>query len=302
MPGSLQNKLQQLEVAPPPSVWEKISQQLDNEFVPGDINISTKLDNASITAPTGMWDKINAELNDSITTKEQKRSKVIPLIYQKMAVAALIVGVLITAGLYFLNNNVPESNIVKTIPEKKMPPPIVQEEPKMPDSGSSIVVAQNDKKTKKYQKKSSAHAANDQENYINIIDESDLEYITDPQQAPLYELHTVSALQPVSVSAPPLRDKKGNIILDASLISKPDDEYIVVTGPNGKQTKISSKFLSCLGYINESLTSNDMDLKAVRCRTQFQEWRKKLLAEPAFIPTANNFFDIFELKDLIQEM
>jgi len=45
-----------------------------------------------------------------------------------------------------------------------------------------------------------------------------------------------------------------------------------------------------------------MDSRGIHCKTQFEEWRNRILEQPAFIPTANNFFDIFELKDLIQEM
>jgi hypothetical protein len=74
----------------------------------------------------------------------------------------------------------------------------------------------------------------------------------------------------------------------------------VVTGPNGKQTRISSKFLSCLGYINSRSSENDA--RGSRCISKFDEWRERLIAEPGFIPTANNFFDIFELKDLVQDM
>jgi hypothetical protein len=300
MPGSLQNKLQQFEVAPPPAVWNNIARRLDEEFVTADSRLSEKLDEASVNAPSEIWQKISDELNGE-TDVEVTPRKVVPL-FVRIAVAAAIIGILFVGGLYFLNSNPPENNVVNTVPKKTTRPATVTEplQPKLPDTGSSTVIASNKKQTPKLKKESYRPVPRPR-----IVDEeipSASEYAVNPEQAPLYDLQTVSALQPVSVTAPPLRDKKGNIILDASLISNPDDEYITVTGPNGKQTKISSKFLSCLGYINATGTSYDADTRAIQCKTQFEEWRKRLIAQPAFIPTANNFFDIFALKDLLQEM
>jgi hypothetical protein len=299
MPGSLQNKLQQFEVAPPPAVWDKISRQLDEEFVASDSHLSSKLEDAAITPPAGVWDKVSEQLNNE-TPVEEKPRKVDP-VFAKIAVAAATIGVLFLGGLYFLNSNQHEHKIVKTVPKNTAPPATIArpQEPKLPDTGSSVIVATNQALTPKFKRKINKPLPKPRVVAENILP---ADQMVNPEQAPLYDLHTVSALQPVSVTAPPLRDKKGNIILDASLISNPNDEYITVTGPNGKQTKISSKFLSCLGYINATLTSNEADSRAIQCKTQFEEWRKKILAQPDFIPTANNFFDIFEMKDLIQEM
>ena len=298
MPGSLKNKLQQFEIAPPPAVWDKISRQLDEEFVAADNHLAAKLEATSIAAPAGAWDKINAELTGNTFTEDQP-AKVIPL-FKRIAFAAIVIGILLFAGLYYLNSNKPESNIVKTVPEKTTPSVAATEQPKQPDTGSSTLIAANEKPAPAFTKVNNRPLPKPRIPSQNVA--ATVDHTPNPEQAPLYDLQTVSALQPVSVSAPPLRDEKGNIILDASLISSPDDEYITVTGPNGKQTKISSKFLNCLGYINATLTSNEVDTRAIQCKTQFEEWRKKILAQPAFIPTANNFFDIFELKDLLQEM
>ena len=299
MSALLQNKLQQFEVAPPPAVWDKISSQLDNEFVPGDISVSSKLSNASLAAPADMWDKINAELNSfseqAISTHESnsaERNKTIPL-YRRIAIAAIMIGLLFTAGIYFLNSNEAGKEMVNTVPKRKAPTVVIDN---TPPSLATITPPAFVARRIEYK------APKKRNNNAAVIPAQSEEYTSVPEEAPLYDLQTVSALQPVSVSGPPLRDNKGNIILDASLISNPEDEYIVITGPNGKQTKISSKFLSCLGYMNASPSSIDTDPRVLRCKTQFEEWRKKILAQPGFIPTANNFFDIFELKDMLQEL
>ena len=305
MPGSLKNKLQQFEVAPPPGVWDKISRRLDEEFVASDSEVAARVENASVAPPAGIWDKINSQLSIE-SANEQQPAKVVPL-YRKIAVAAIVIGLLVVGGLYFLNSNKPENNIVATVPEKTAPPAGVpdQQQP-APDTGNNTLIADNASVASKSKSDNTRPVPKPRiiQDATTISDDvpATTDYASKPEQAHLYDLQTVSALQPISVSAPPLRDKKGNIILDASLISNPDDEYITVTGPNGKQTKISSKFLSCLSYINASLNSGDADSRGIQCKTQFEEWRKKIIAQPAFIPTANNFFDIFELKDLLQEM
>ena len=303
MPGSFQNKLQHFEVPPPPGMWDKISSQLDTEFTASDAQVGLKLENASIDPPAGIWNNISASLhNESLPTEIKETGKTFPLVYRRFAAAAIVIGVLITAGVYLLQDKktVVENSIVQTVPEQSAPPAPVTEKPAVSDTDNTVLIAQNTKRpfpAKKLAAPSPSNVTGSDESFEHP-DES----ATTPEEAPLYELHTVSALQPVSVSGPPLRDKKGNIILDATLISNPDDEYIIVTGPNGKQTRISNKFLSCLGYINAGIITSDNDWRAIRCKTQFEEWRKRLLSEPAFIPTANNFFDIFELKDLLQEM
>ena len=310
MPGSLQNRLQQLEVAPPPIVWDKISSRLDQEFVNEDIQLSSKLENVAIDPPASAWDNIAAEL-DREQTERPVAPKVIPLIYRRIAIAALFAGVVAIAALYLFTGNdkalvdqqqdkqvvvnVPDSkDSIGTLPSRQQP---VTQEVETPLADNTPIAATRRTRPRPV-KRAEPTEMPAQSNEETTTAESAIA----PEEAPLYELHTVSALQPVSVSAPPIRDKKGNLILDLATIRNPRDPYIVVTGPNGKQTKMSTKFLACLGYINVSSHSDEVDPKALRCRAQFEEWRKRLITDATFIPTANNFFDIFELKDMIQDM
>lgn len=106
---------------------------------------------------------------------------------------------------------------------------------------------------------------------------------------------------PVTVSAPPIRDEEGNLIMDIQVISDPGQPYIVVTSPNGDQTRISRKFLHYLSYLNGDYSYADMNSEGQQWKTRFEEWRNELLKEASFIPTANNFFDIFQLKELIED-
>src|SRR5689334_12179104 len=142
MSGSLQNKLQQFEVAPPPGVWDKISRRLNEEFVASDGQVSDAVNNISIDPSPGIWDKISNVL-DTESATELQPAKVVPL-YRRIAVAAIIIGLLFLGGLYFLNSNKPVNNIVKTVPEKAAPPAGVpeQQQPKS-DTPNNALMADN---------------------------------------------------------------------------------------------------------------------------------------------------------------
>lgn len=83
------------------------------------------------------------------------------------------------------------------------------------------------------------------------------------------------------------------------------DNYISVTGPNGQQTKISSKFVNVLLYMNNDSNIEQFEgyfsktfLESLVWKSKFQDWRNKIL-QTSLIPSADNFMDILELKDLI---
>ena len=107
------------------------------------------------------------------------------------------------------------------------------------------------------------------------------------------------------MEAPPIRDANGNIILDTELIFAPDNNYIVVTGPNGEQTRISSKFLPLLSSMNGNIESMDYFQFFLNenniWKLRFNEWRDRMLRQATIIPTATNLLDIIQLKEFLQE-
>lgn len=298
MSHTLRNKLQSFEVPPPPSAWNNIAAALDNEFSASDGAVATRLHDLQVQPPAHVWDSISNRLSDESVSEIETTPAAKVFVFRKLAAAAVVAGLVIAAAFYFSNENNPKPHEVVDAARKETPQqPIVHEDPSAPAiNGQQHVIAKTKpSRTIKRTPSRSDHIPVTPVTYQPESSES-------PEQAPLYELSTVAALQPVSVTAPPIRDNNGNLILDLSTIRNGDDSYITVTGPNGKQTKISNKFLSCLGYMNASLSTDNLDAKGARCSLQFEEWRNRLLTESGFIPTANNFFDIFELKDLLQEM
>lgn len=302
MPGSLQHRLQRHEEMPPPTAWSNISKRLDEEFQQTDHSVSIKLEEVYIAPPAAVWNSIVSELEvdapETITP-----TKKIPL-FSRLAAAAVIAAVLAVGAMYFFTGNNGNESFTTTPATSKMNnEPVVDDSADTPsprsalpatDSGirERVMIASNQSRRTLTSRRSQV-APNNQDLAADVGSR-------DIEEAPVSSLEPVRSLNPISVSAPPIRDDNGNIIMDLSLISEPGNPYITVTGPNGDQTRISNKFLHCLSYINGNFNGAEMSGDAMDCKTRFEKWRKKLLSDAAFIPTANNFFDIFELKEMIQ--
>ncbi len=302
MSDSLQNRLNRHEETPPPAAWNNIAGRLDKEFSAADIRLSRKLENASVPPPAGLFDKIYAELNSAET---EKQPKVVPMFRQRRtAIAAAAAVLLIAASMYFFNNSPEENRNNQTLAgtmvvpapansDTVSRPPATQA---TPDSYATASAPPNTRVRATRKNKPGRIVVSQ----VNKADENET-MIEPALESQMPEAQPVQVSQPIAVSAPPIRDKSGNIIMDLDVISKPGQQYITVTSPNGNQTRLSNKFLDCLRYINANLSSYDTDMNARACKTKFDEWRNKLLAEAAYIPSGDNFFDIFELKELVQE-
>jgi hypothetical protein len=286
MSGSLKNKLLQFEAVPPSRVWEEISAQLNEEFVAADSLVADKLENASVAPPFGMFDKIEAGLHEVVP------GRVVPM-YRKFAVAAAVIGVFILGGIYFLKDTTSKYqelvNNNTLLEHQDTANDTVAESLPIPSTGGVDASVGTQIKTLLRRGRGGSPQTHAQLASFTDID------IDDPKPVQM-----ISATEPVHVAAPPIRDEKGNVIMDPAIISTPNEPYITVTSPNGSQTKISNKFLSCLSYLNGNFSASEINYEGQQWKSRFAEWRNKL-SEAGFVPGANNFFDIFELQELIRD-
>lgn len=300
MPGSLQNRFQRHEEKPPPAVWDKISRHLDEEFNASDSQLSMKLENAEATPPPGILNGILSALHDK-TNVAALTGKATPVLIRRIAAAAAVIVVIALAALYFIPSQTPQpalSNVVPATTDEN--PPQKADSPATTYTPSaSTPAARQTLKTRSPLpvRRSLSYAAAGR--HAGVVQHEQISSTSLLETSP-YTLETVIEEEYIAVSAPPIRDADGNIIMDMRLISDPGDPYITITSPNGNPTRISSKFLKCLSYIN-NLSAADGDRQAMECKERFDQWRSKLLTEAAFVPAANNFFDIFELKELLED-
>jgi len=308
MPDNIQHTLLNLEIAPPAVAWEGITAQLNAEYDVTEMRIAQKLEAWEATPPATAWAVIAATLPAAIHTEQPQPARIVLFPFRKIAAAAAILALVSVTVWYFFSNTdakiVARGQMVAPATTGSIPSPINKIPLPQPDVAANTIskrplsqrlpgpIARYDRRTGNH-----LQAGYQPENQaITVLN---LPY------AGLNVVRPVTPGQSPNVVAPPIRDANGHIILDTDLIRSDDNNYIVVTGPNGEQTRISSKFLHMLSSMNEDVEPHEYFDVMVRennlWKIRFREWRSKILQQASFIPSATNFLDIMELKDMLQE-
>src|SRR5688572_8762946 len=97
MNSGLQKRLYEMEVMPPPAVWEKLSLHIDE--INADNAVSKKLLTTELIPPPQVWEKINSTINVVDQKQFQKKATVINL--RKLVAAAVFIGLIATAWILF---------------------------------------------------------------------------------------------------------------------------------------------------------------------------------------------------------
>jgi hypothetical protein len=292
MSGNWQHKILQHEIVPPTEVWGKITDQLDEEYHPEETIISKKMYDYEISPPVFMLDRIlDGLVSDQLP---RPKAKVVSFPFSRAAIAAVAVGLVAITLIYFVRpgssseTQSSAATVIPSVPRSKAGTPSLPDNDAItrgntpPENKISPTSDPVDKKADQ--------PGNDISRTNRNIERASL--------SPVLAANTIS---PISVSAPPIYDGDGNIIMDEDLVSAPNENYIIVTSPNGEQTKISRKFLKMLCVMNGGTDNYYMNAENFEWKLRFEEWRSKLLQQASYIPTANNFLDIMDLKELLQE-
>ena len=103
MTEDLQYRLYNLSIDPPANAWPGIALQLDKET---EQSLSLKLQQAALEPPSAVWDNIVSALH------EPTSAKVVPIkrTWTRIAVAALVAGIIVLAGLFYLMKSEPTSS------------------------------------------------------------------------------------------------------------------------------------------------------------------------------------------------
>ncbi len=289
MSKTYKDKLISFEVQPPPAAWSHIAEELHgNKEL---FTISNKLFDYEVNPPIDAWNAITASLKDGKTLHNpsliKQKSR---LLSYSMAAAAILAAVMI--GFIYLNNKDVFSNKLAIRPAF---------DTKFKDTLSEEPVARP----------------------LPLISKQDAEEIMEAPPATILKtnknntknnkvlqntivkklLFPGNELQ-IAIAAKPIRNANGVIIQNPEIIN-PGSKYISITGPNGQQTKISSKFLHMLLFINDDSDIDEVDgyfdknfLESLIWKSRFQDWRNKLI-NTSFVPSSTNFMDILDFKDLI---
>lgn len=291
MTGNWQNKILHFNIPPPTEVWEKIADQLEEEFKAEDIAFSQKMEDFEIVPPAFILGNVLNEVNADPAPR--KTARVFILSRRQIAITAVTIGLIALALLYFLNPELSPTQKTSTadvLPAIPGSAPSPSTENKAVNPGAIARSGDEAGPLSNVPDRKLAQSAT-----RNRRNTEGLKYVQANRIFP------ANAISPISVTAPPIYDENGNIIMDESLVSAPDENYVIVTSPNGEQTKISRKFIKMLCMMNGGIDYNYMNAENYLWKLRFEEWRSKLLEQASYIPTANNFLDIMDLKELLQE-
>ena len=303
-------KMFELSVTPPANLWSNIAAELNGERETDEVLVSKKLNDIIVAPPATVWEKIAAYLSAQHPAAK-KEGRVIDLHSSRKAIIAAAAMVLLTVGAwYFLDKanttdtpevagkatTTPANSKHATTPSRTRAADLEIGEPAIAKPLAALTVSAD------------ASILNNRYNRHGARRTAFYDYQpiatsyagTDDMQA----VDFTNANSP-DVEAPLIRDAKGQVILDKKLVTSPDDCYINVTSPNGEQTRISSKFLHIISTLNQEAEPQDyfdfMMQENSLWKVRFSEWKEKFMNQASFVPTANSFTDILELKDLLME-
>ena len=281
------------EVQPPLAVWNYISEELiTNKEL---LTISNKLFDYEVDPPLDAWSTIITSLK-----KEDKTPGNFLLIKRKnrllsyTVAAAAVLGIIVIGILYFYNVDViknklatshtPNTNYQKAQSEE----PIAKSLPLISKPDAEEIMEAPPVTTYKTNK----NFTKNNKVLQNTIVRNSL--------FPGNELKII-------IAAKPIRNAKGIIIQNPEIVNNSGSKYISITGPNGQQTKISSKFLHMLLFINDDSDIDEVDgyfdknfLESLIWKSRFQAWRNEII-NTSFVPSSTNFMDILDFKDLIMK-
>lgn len=324
MSEQLRHKMIDFEATPPPAAWETIASRLEDDGKHA--ALATKMKNFETPAPAASWKVIAARIEDdaqhaALVNKMNKygvappaaawsniaaslhpaeEKQIIPVIprrtiFYRLAAAAVILFAITGAWMILGKRASVEKTIAKNKPAVPANTVVVKGDKPIP-ANSNVAAKTNvivEAEQPNQHTPKSTYVA-----YANAGSNHDLKYAI---------VNDIPAFQsgPIQIKSSPILDANGVVIRDMDVLTT--SNYLVVMGPNGQTTRISSKFASVIRYLNGTDDSNGTEEYIDRVikesdtwKKRFQEWRNKI-SQSSFIPSSANFLDIIEFKELIQE-
>jgi hypothetical protein len=311
MSEELKQKLQDFEVAPPASAWNKIAASLDEEIV---AEFPHTIFTAEIQPPASAWDKIKFSLDTGIeeypsklyelevappantwqkissALEEEKnlpripsKARIIPFV--KYAVAASLLAAIAFGAFKFLNPAKNANSSVATNQPQKKDQPTSGVQPRVEDSSVTAVnpPSNNLPKERAVLTKNDSRAAN--------------RYNSQPSQTLSYMTETMNDdyIQSAAYSAVPQASLRGSVPGSTSFLEALD-RYLTFTNSDGALVRISKKLAQTLGCLYPNATSEQY--KA--CQDQLRKWREKIAQMPVK-SSPDSFIDILNMIKSAQE-
>lgn len=309
------NKLYELEVTPPPGVWQRIAEELDD--ADQGMNYPAKLYGLEAAAPAGVWPKIEAALDSAIPadtvaaklaalavappantwqkittildaeqeTAIPERRKLSPLL--RYAAAAIIIGILAWAGIALLNNDKKQDGTMAVVEPLSSQP----ENSHNTDTITETAIASNTNNTPDTEA-AAEEARNDAALEASKKTFAKLDVSPVSKLKAAADFYFADPVATVSGRGIHIGDDNDVPQYTPSPNSEPS-RYIMLLTPEGNIIRMSKKLSNMVCCVSGEEQDKD-------CKDQMQKWREKLACSPA-THSPGNFMDILSLAHALQQ-
>ena len=283
----MQRRLYEMEVTPPVSVWEKLSVTIDE--INEDDRIARKILDAESAPPLSVWEKINSTINAGEEKQAEKRRPVINL--TRMALAAILIGVMATGWIVFQNINRKPGSVVKVSPESSEKTPVREPDSKG-SKGNESIESPIDLSTSPKESIASVGIKNN----IPVNSKNNSQYKNrNARRVQSSPVQYASLNTPLAKSF----DRK---IDDLSLVTS-DQHYLTMVNSNGRLVKIPAQLVSLAPHLQDKPISEDiyevMFGEGTYWKETLTEWRKKVASVP--VASGDAFTSFIELLKSVQD-
>lgn len=287
MNSEMQRRLYEMEVTPPVSVWEKLSVTIDE--INEDDRIARKILDAESAPPLSVWEKINSTINAGEEKQAEKRRPVINL--TRMALAAILIGVMATGWIVFQNINRKPGSVVKVSPESSEKTPVREPDSKG-SKGNESIESPIDLSTSPKESIASVGIKNN----IPVNSKNNSQYKNrNARRVQSSPVQYASLNTPLAKSF----DRK---IDDLSLVTS-DQHYLTMVNSNGRLVKIPAQLVSLAPHLQDKPISEDiyevMFGEGTYWKETLTEWRKKVASVP--VASGDAFTSFIELLKSVQD-
>lgn len=261
--SSLQNKMNNYEVVPPASVWDRVAAALD-ESASGQ-EFPNKLYHAEVAPPAAAWDHIEAALHPGETKVIPLRKRAIPAFVRYVA-AAILIGA-VAFGVLQITGSSPGDNLA--------------------GNNTDTSSLKNGKKTNNLPQQGNLTSPKEGDMLL-----AQVEPVTKPLTPKTHTAAISNALYG-NLAATDQYDLYEDPLYQYEPIPNPADRYIMFMTPEGNIIRMSKK----LGDLVCCVSGEEQDED---CKSQIKKWQEKLATSPA-ASSPGNFLDILTLLNSLDE-
>ena len=290
MNSEMQKRLYEMEVTPPPAVWEKLSANIDE--INEDNLLAKKILGTELNPPAGVWEKIDSTINFFEENPVLKKGRVINL--RKLAVAAVFIGLLATGWILFRISDKNSAGLAQVEPSQQKTSTDTNTAVKKTEDVNSIDPPPDQ-----------TISTDGDASSGNIVTSASVQQQSRNNKNSFTGRRNDRRVQPATAQYASLNEPVGKSfnepIDDLSLVTS-DQNYLTMVNANGRLVKIPAQLASLAPHLQNKPISEDyyevLFGEGIYWKETLSEWRKKVVSAP--VSAGDAFTSFVELLKTVQ--